>query len=710
MATLPRTPLLLVVVACSAGRPVPPADCVPEAGGTLVAQPTPALQEPPSARPLPPPLLEDETGVAGAPRDETAFEFDVEEMEDFEVDVPPLLDGVPTLSRAATTGIGPFLQTRRASVAGLSNDGQSMLVLTNLGETTQVHLLKKPLGARQQLTFGSEPVTQVAFVPGGANILTLRRDYGGNEDYQVFRLDMSQRRTTRLSDGFSRHGPFRASAKGDVLAVASNARNGVDMDIVLLDPNGWREPRTLVQTSGQWIVQAFSRDGSKLLAREVRSANESTLHLIDVSTGAAAPLAPLMPDVSYGWAQFHPSRDAVLVKSDRGGDFVSIYEHDLRDGWDELTPGLGWDVDEAALSGDGTRLAFSVNEEGYSKLFLLDSRSQQHRELPGVPPGVISGLRFAGHSDKLAFTLSTPTEPSDAYAYEIASRKLVRWTESEVGGLPKGAFIEPELVSVESFDGERISTFVYLPRRPGPHPVLLWMHGGPEDQSRPRFEPIIQYFAASRGIAVVVPNVRGSTGYGKRFRGLDDTIRRVDAVRDVGALLDWIDADIRLDAERIGIHGASYGGYMVLASLVEYGRRIKAGSDLVGISNLVTFLERTRAYRQALRRQEYGDERDPQVRRVLEAMSPDNHAHRIESALLVAHGANDPRVPVAEAERIVRRVRQHGGDAWLFVAPNEGHSLRKRRNRDQFYRVMAGFFERYLLDAPKEEPASSVSD
>jgi dipeptidyl aminopeptidase/acylaminoacyl peptidase len=224
------------------------------------------------------------------------------------------------------------------------------------------------------------------------------------------------------------------------------------------------------------------------------------------------------------------------------------------------------------------------------------------------------------------------------------------------------------------------------------------MHGGPEEQFRPSFDPIVQYFV-SRGVAVLAPNVRGSNGYGRTYLGLDDGVRRKDAVRDVGSVLDWIGMRKDLDARRVGIHGASYGGFMVLASLVEYGDRIVAGSNQVGVSNIVTFLENTRAYRRALRRAEYGDESDPEVRSILLDASPLTHAERIQSALLVAHGMRDPRVPVSEAESIVRAVRSGGHEVWYLVAPSEGHAFRQRQSRDVFYRTMATFFERHLLGA-----------
>jgi dipeptidyl aminopeptidase/acylaminoacyl peptidase len=288
----------------------------------------------------------------------------------------------------------------------------------------------------------------------------------------------------------------------------------------------------------------------------------------------------------------------------------------------------------------------------------------------------------------------------DALTYEVNTGEIVRWTRSETGGVPSTAFVVPRLIRFKSFDGREIPAFVSEPRTEGPFPTLIWVHGGPEGQSRPAFDPIVQYFAGRLGIAVVAPNIRGSDGYGRSYLALDDREKRFDSIRDIGHLLDWIEHQPSLDASRTGIYGASYGGYVVLASLVEYGRRIRAGCDVVGISNLVTFLENTSEYRRDIRRREYGDERDPEMRKLLEDISPFNHSNRIESALFVPHGANDPRVPVAEAEAIVERVRPAGRPVWYMLARSEGHSFRKRSNRDKFYQAMASFFAEHLLGDP----------
>jgi dipeptidyl aminopeptidase/acylaminoacyl peptidase len=634
-------------------------------------------------------MLEDAWGVAGAPRDETSFEYDVE-IDDH--DEPPRLEGVPDPPPGLSAALRPFLEARRAKLAALSS-GSGMLVLTRLSETTHVHQVASPLAMRRQLTFGPEPIEQAGFGPQGQ--VFYRADLRGMENYQIFRLHLESRRTELLGDGKSRHGPFRWSSSGK-LAFTNNARNAVDMDLYVHEGGG--PPSLVAELRGQWAPLTWGRDGHRILMRRYLSADQSMIAVVDVRDGSTKMLAELEPGLSVGSAQLGPT-DKVYLIANRDRDHKGIFEVDLATtSWKLLTPDLRWDVEELALAPSGGTLAYVVNEDGYSELEVMDLTSGARSRLDRIEEGVISGLRFS--KEQLGFTLSTPTRPADAATYDPKTRKLTRWTESEVGGLSPARFVVPELVRIASFDGVEIPAFLYRPTGEGPFPVLLWMHGGPEEQFRPAFDPIVQFFASSRRIAVLAPNVRGSDGYGKRFLSLDDGQRRHDAIADVGAVLDWIGTRADLDANRVGIHGASYGGFMVLASLVAFPKRFRAGSDLVGMSNLVTFLENTRDYRRELRRPEYGDENDPDVRAYLESISPLGRAGEIEAALLVAHGENDPRVPLSEAEQLVRELRARGREAWFFVARGEGHSFRKRRNRDAFYRVMAQFFDRHLAAHP----------
>jgi dipeptidyl aminopeptidase/acylaminoacyl peptidase len=342
-------------------------------------------------------------------------------------------------------------------------------------------------------------------------------------------------------------------------------------------------------------------------------------------------------------------------------------------------------------------VAFVVNEDGASRLYLIADGKRRSLD---VPLGTIDQLDFSPDGEQLGFTLSRPDAPADAYSISLGEGKLTRWTFSETGGVDPASFVEPTRVKFPTFDGREIPAYYFRPRGASaekPAAVLVVIHGGPESQYRPDFSPVVQYYVNELGLAVVQPNVRGSAGYGKTYLKLDNGPLREDSVKDIGALLDWVGQQKELDAKRLAVIGGSYGGYMVLASLVNYPERIKAGIDIVGIANFITFLERTSPYRQDLRRVEYGDERDPEMRAVFERINPTARAETIKSALLIVHGKNDPRVPFSEAEQIAAKVRSAGRPVWTVYAENEGHGFVKKDNRDYLAAVQALFLEREVL-------------
>ena len=653
----------------------------------------------PAPRPQPP--RENARGVIGGPRDETAFEF---EPEPGAPETPLVLDGTPPVPDDIRARLAPYLDTRRTRLAGALPRRRSFLALTRLGRSPQVYSVDAPLGPLKRLTDEPEPIEQVSYFTASEPSLLFRTDLGGNERYQLVRLGLEDAERALLSDGRSRHGAFSIAPGGAAVAFTGNSRNEADMDVYLSDGRTRESTRLLLTRQGQWIAGSWSVDGTKMVLREYLSTEHSALHIMDVASGQLTPVAPSAHPAVYREGRFSADDKRLYFTSDRDGDFVQLYELELASGdLRSLTKDIPWDVDNVALW--STLIAFTTNEDGMSVLRVYDTRRRAMRRVRGVPPGVISSFRFADAGKLLAVTLTRPTEPHDIYTVELDSGKLERWTTSHLGDPRR--FLSPKLVHIASFDGLAVPAYYYRPRGAGPFPVILWMHGGPEDQYRPTFDPIIQYFAVERGIAVIAPNVRGSDGYGRRYRSLDNASLRLDAVRDVGSILDWIAARPELDAEHTGIYGASYGGYMVLASLVEYGDRLAAGCDVVGLSSLVSFLEGTGAYRRDARRAEYGDERDETMREFLDSISPLTNAARIRSPLFVAHGANDPRVPLGEAEQIVKAVRDGGNEAWYMMAPDEGHGFRKRQTRDTFYEIMAAFFEKHLLGRALPDPASA---
>jgi dipeptidyl aminopeptidase/acylaminoacyl peptidase len=361
---------------------------------------------------------------------------------------------------------------------------------------------------------------------------------------------------------------------------------------------------------------------------------------------------------------------------------------------------MRWDVEEFEISDDGRTIAFVINEAGSGKLMLLDVASGSVRPVNSIPAGLIGGLDFAPWG-ALGFTLSSAKSPADAFSVDPATLTLTRWTQSETGGLDPNRNVEPELIEVKSFDGELVSGFLYRPdprKFAGRRPLIVNIHGGPEGQSRPGFLGRNNYLLNELGIAIFYPNVRGSTGYGKRFVSLDNgPFQRENSVRDIGAFLTRLGAERAIDPKRIGVTGGSYGGYMCYASAVLYADRFRGALCNVAISNFVTFLENTQSYRRDLRRVEYGDERDPAQRAKLLEISPLRRIREIKAPLFVVQGANDPRVPASEADQIVKAVRANGQDVWYLTGQNEGHGFAKKENIDYLFWNSMMFWQKNLL-------------
>jgi dipeptidyl aminopeptidase/acylaminoacyl peptidase len=365
-----------------------------------------------------------------------------------------------------------------------------------------------------------------------------------------------------------------------------------------------------------------------------------------------------------------------------------------------LTDHIKWDIEEFKLSPDGKTIAFVANEDGVGTLHLLDTATGKEKPLPSpLPAGSVLDVKWHRNSKDLGFVLVSARSPSDVYALDVETGKVDRWTESETGGLNTSAFAEPELVCWKTFDGRSISGFLYKPpaKFAGKRPVVINIHGGPEAQFRPSFLGRNNYFLNEMGVAILFPNVRGSSGYGKTFLTLDNGFKREDAYKDIGALLDWIKARDDLDADRVLVTGGSYGGHMTLAVAWYYPDRIRCAVDIVGISNFVTFLENTESYRRDLRRAEYGDERDPEMRKFMERIAPVNNAHKMKKPMFIIQGKNDPRVPLSEAEQMVATLKKHGTPVWYLMAKDEGHGFAKKKNADyQFYATVL-FMQEYLL-------------
>jgi dipeptidyl aminopeptidase/acylaminoacyl peptidase len=610
---------------------------------------------------------------------------------------------VPPIPAALAESVERYTQFRRARFHGWHPTRREMLITTRFADTNQVHLVRFPGGARTQLTFFPDNVVDARFQPTAGDYFVFSKDRGGDENYQNYRFDLATGDVTLLTDGKSRNQLGVWSHAGDRMAYGSTRRTGNDVDFYVINPLDPHSDRLLTRNEGGgWTVLDWSPDDRNLLVQEEVSINQSFLWLIDASTGAKTPLTPhdKADLIAYSNARFARDGKGVYVTTDEDSEFNRLARLDPADGQlTFLTTHIPRDVDDFEISDDGKAVAFTTNEAGVSVLHLLDTPSGKEKPIADVPTGVITDLHWHKNNLDVGFTFMNAQTPGDAFSVEAATGKLTRWTTSETGGLDASKFPGAELIHWKTFDGRELSGFLYRPakRFTGKRPVVIDIHGGPEGQARPWFHGQYNYFMNELGVAMLFPNVRGSSGYGKSFLLLDNGFLRENTYKDINALLDWVATQPDLDPERVMVMGGSYGGHMTLAVSTFYSDRIRCSVDIVGISNLVTFLEHTSGYRRDLRRVEYGDERDPEMRKFLNRIAPMNNVDKIRKPMFVVQGANDPRVPASEAEQIVKALREHGTPVWYLLAKDEGHGFHKKRNVDfQFYATVL-FMQEYLL-------------
>ena len=613
-----------------------------------------------------------------------------------------VVDGVPKIPAGLADTAGLYGSYRGANFADWHPTRREMLIATRFGDTPQLHLVKMPGGERQQLTFYADTVGGGRFHPNGGEYIVFAKDIGGGEWFQLYRYDVKTGDVTLLTDGKSRNlaGPW--SSNGDQIAYMSTRRTGKDTDLWVMNPADPKSDRLLTQlTGGGWEPLDWSADDKKILLAEGISINESYLWLVDTTTGEKTALTPrdAKEKVFYGEAKFSKDGKGIYVTTDKDSEFQRLSYLDFATKQPKyLTTKIAWDVETFDLTNDGKRIAFVTDEDGVSVVHVMDTATEKEVALPKLPVGVIGGLRWHRDGQEFGFSLNNARGPGDCYSVDVAAGKVERWTTSETAVRTDG-FPEAELVRWKSFDGKMISGFLYKPaaKFTGKRPVLVVIHGGPEGQSQPTFLGRGNYFLNELGIALIYPNVRGSTGYGKTFSLLDNGFKRDDTYKDINALFDWIATRPDLDAQRIGVTGGSYGGHMTLAVSTFYSHRIRCSVDIVGMSNLVTFLEHTEAYRRDLRRVEYGDERDPKMREYLEKIAPMNNIEKIKKPMFVIAGKNDPRVPVSESQQIADALKAQSTPVWLLIAKDEGHGYRKKSNQDfQFYATVE-FLQEYLL-------------
>ncbi|WP_417688034.1 alpha/beta fold hydrolase [Pseudidiomarina sp.] len=614
-----------------------------------------------------------------------------------------VLENIPEIPARIGEQLTRFQNVRSAAFRSFTSDGDAIYISTRFGDVAQIHKVSEAGGYRQQLTFFEEPVGGISRQPN-SNTMIFGMDAGGNEFSQLFLLDPDSGDYHMISDGESRNGAVVWNQEGDKIAYQSTRRDGRSNDIWVMNPTIPDQAElALAAPDGSWWGPVdWHPNGEKLLVVQYRSITDVKIHELDLNEGELKLLegSDIGSNANFPLA-YRKDGAGYFFTTDQFSDFTQLaYRNTTTNEVRVITKDINWNVDNFAMSDDGTEAAFTINEEGMSQLYRFDPMTFAFARVQDMPIGVVGGLTFSPNGEQLALSINTPKSPTDVYLLDTKD-KLTRWTFSEVGGLNTENFVEPELVRFESFDGLNVPAFVYKPKKgAGPHPVIISIHGGPESQYRPYFSSTVQLWLQELGAAVIAPNVRGSAGYGKDYVSMDNGFKREDSVKDIGALLDWIATQPDLDADRVAVIGGSYGGYMVLASSVHFSDRLKAAVDIVGISNFVTFLTNTESYRRDLRRAEYGDERDPDMRKHLEAISPNNHVDKINVPMFVVQGENDPRVPVTEAEQIVAALKDAGKTVWYMNALNEGHGYSKKENRDVYEQATVLFFEQHLL--PKE--------
>lgn len=614
-----------------------------------------------------------------------------------------IVDGLDPIPLTLTKELNKYTNVRSASFVDWHPKRREMLMSTRFGNTSQLHYLSMPMGARKQLTFFDEPVGGATFDPVNGDYFVFSRDAGGNEFGQLYRYDMADGTITLLTDGGrTQNGGMQWTNKGDQFLYSSTKRNGADRDIYIMDPKNPKDARMVLEVKGGgWGVSDISPDDKTIIVGEGLSVTESRLYIVDIATGTKTRLSPETKEQAvFEGAVFLKDGKTIILSTDLDNEFQYLAKMDLTTKKiTPLTKSIPWDVGGYDLSPDGTKLLFTTNEAGFTKLYMLNVNANLYEPVTEIPNGSLGGFKWHENGTEFSYVYSNATTSSDIYTFNLSTRKSERWTESELGGLVSSQLSDAELIKWKSFDQKEISGFYYKAHKKftGKRPVIIVIHGGPEGQSFPGFQGRNNYYLNELGVALIYPNVRGSTGYGKTFVKLDNGYLRENSVKDIGALLDWIAQQPELDASRVMTMGGSYGGYMALACAVFYSDRLKCSNDIVGISNFNTFLKNTESYRRDLRRVEYGDEQDPKMAAFLEKISPLNNVDKIKIPMFIVQGGNDPRVPRTEASQMAEALKKNNVPTWYLEAKDEGHGFRKKNNTDfQFYSTIL-FVQKYLL-------------
>ena len=604
---------------------------------------------------------------------------------------------MPPVPLELAARVRPYLESRGAGFAGWDPNTRAVLINTRFANVSQLHRVAMPMGARTQISFEAEPVSG-SYAPTKGDVLLVAKDRGGDEYYQLHAL--KDGRLTLLTDGKSRNEPNAWSKDGELVAFSSTRRNGVDSDLYVMDPRNPASARIVHESKGGgWALVAFAPGNARAYVADYKSVQDVDLYTLDFATGAMTAIGDPKAEIAYSGLEIAPD-GTLWVTSDQGSDFQRLGRLDPASGAFTPVSKEQWDVDSFDISDDGKTIVYEVNEAGSDRMRILDVASGKVTKVDALPAGQISGIEIAPWGE-IGFSFNSAKSAADVWSLDPKTMQITRWTQSETGGLDPSVNVEPRIVTTKSFDGLEVSGLLYLPdpaKFPGKRPLIVDIHGGPEGQSTAGFMGADNYLLNELGVGVFLPNVRGSTGYGKTFVSLDNgPFKREDSVKDMAALIDAVRKDAAVDPAKVGLTGGSYGGYMCYAAAVQLKDKLTATQCTVAISNFVSFLENTNPYRQDLRRVEYGDERVPEQRAKLTEISPLTRVGEITKPMFVITGANDPRVPKSEADQMVAAIRANGGEAWHLVAADEGHGFRKKVNSEYAFLAQLVFWEKHLL-------------
>lgn len=579
--------------------------------------------------------------------------------------------------------IKDFLEIKSAVSPTFSPDGNTIAFLSNATGVFQLYLVPQQGGEVEQLTMVDEPINFASFSPTRNEIL-FGLSKGGDENTQLYLFDVAQKSTRALTlnlevkynfSGWSRDGKF--------MTYSSNERNKVDFDVYIMEVETGIE-RAIFSEGGSCDSIGFSPKGTIVAVRKKHTGLTHDLYLVNIKSGEVDLVTNYNEKPLVGYVRWLPDESGFFFISNKERDFCGLAYYDLKTRVERYVLTPEWDIEGVAITFDGDELLVMVNEDGYRTVTVYETKNLSPLKQRNFPKGAIGFVSGSSDDKYIIFTLSSATKNSDIWVWSKEEEKCWRVVSSPQG-VPEEILVEPELVHYESFDGLQIPAFLFLPKEKHLNqklPVLVHIHGGPEGQSRPNFSSLIQYFAY-QGYAVIAPNVRGSSGYGKKYLALDDIHKRMDSVTDLQYLYKFLEKRDDVDSRKIVLWGGSYGGYMVLAGLTFHPELWAGGVDIVGISNLVSFLENTSPYRRALREAEYGYLATD--REFLESISPLNFIENIKAPLFIIHGANDPRVPLSEAEQMYKKLKELGREVELVVYQDEGHGLGKLKNRLDAY-------------------------